>query len=360
MYRPPSLKLRAHLPRWSGFFLALLLILAPFSAQASLTRVFVNGMRVDAYPITRQGTIYLPIQLMAQTLKAEIVWDSRLHTVSVDGQIISTPIIEDDGRVYVPAEALVKVMGGSITFDGANDRLLINSKSSSAPSFKPAATAKSLTPAPAATAQTTLQPASQPVASQSLVSQPTPTQPAQPAFKSALPAVAPPQSSSALAPAVNRSPTPLAPVAKVQTPVRAAPVAKSAPAAKAQSPVAKGGVYVPRQASNSLFQVTVTNLETVDTLKNFYHPRAGYKYVVVYLSQQNISKQVQIYTGKFSLSDQNSRSYPYLEGLSNFWLVILRPFGINFGYLVFEVPVDSNPASLVLHSLNQAPLAVSL
>ena len=135
MYRPPSLKLRAHLPRWSGFFLALLLILAPFSAQASLTRVFVNGMRVDAYPITRQGTIYLPIQLMAQTLKAEIVWDSRLHTVSVDGQIISTPIIEDDGRVYVPAEALVKVMGGSITFDGANDRLLINSKSSSAPSF---------------------------------------------------------------------------------------------------------------------------------------------------------------------------------------------------------------------------------
>jgi hypothetical protein len=120
------------------------------------------------------------------------------------------------------------------------------------------------------------------------------------------------------------------------------------------------GIYVPRSAQNSVFQVTVTNLENVTVIKDFYRPRTGYKFVVVYLSQQNISEQVQIYTGRFSLLDQKNASYDYIEGLSNFWLVILRPFGINFGYLVFEVPTDAKPISLVLHALNQAPLTLNL
>ena len=128
--------------------------------------------------------------------------------------------------------------------------------------------------------------------------------------------------------------------------------------ANAQRPV--DGVYVPRSAQNSVFQVTVTNLENVTVIRDFYRPRTGYKFVVVYLSQQNISEQVQIYTGRFSLLDQKNTSYDYIEGLSNFWLVILRPFGINFGYLVFEVPVDARPMSLVLHALNQAPLSLNL
>ena len=121
-----------------------------------------------------------------------------------------------------------------------------------------------------------------------------------------------------------------------------------------------GRVYVPKSAKNEVFQVTVTNLETISILKDFYRPKEGYKYVIAYLSQQNISQQVQIYTGRFSLLDQKSNSYDYIEGLSNFWLVILRPYGINFGYLVFEVPADSKPVSLVLHSLNQAPLSIDI
>ena len=46
--------------------------------------------------------------------------------------------------------------------------------------------------------------------------------------------------------------------------------------------------------------------------------------------------------------DNKQRIYEYSEGLSNFWLVVLRPGGSNFGYIVFEVPQDSEPAKLIL------------
>jgi len=119
-------------------------------------------------------------------------------------------------------------------------------------------------------------------------------------------------------------------------------------------------VYVPKSAQNNVFHVTVTNMETTSNIKDFYHPRPGYKFVIVYLSQQNVSNEVQIYTGRFSLLDQQNRSHDYIEGLSNFWLVILRPYGINFGYLVFEMPADAQPTRLALHALNQSPLTLNL
>jgi len=120
------------------------------------------------------------------------------------------------------------------------------------------------------------------------------------------------------------------------------------------------GVYVPKSTQNNVFQVTVTNIEAVASIKDYYHPRAGYRFVIVYLSQQNVSNEVQIYTGRFSLLDENNHAFDYIEGLSNFWLVILRPYGINFGYLVFEMPVDAHPTRLALHALNQSPLTLNL
>jgi len=78
------------------------------------------------------------------------------------------------------------------------------------------------------------------------------------------------------------------------------------------------------------------------------------------LSQQNISDEVQIYSGKFSLVDNTRTAYDYLEGLSNFWLIVLRPGGINFGYLVFEIPASSKPMQLVLHSQTRPPLTAEL
>ena len=138
------------------------------------------------------------------------------------------------------------------------------------------------------------------------------------------------------------------------------PVQSEAGQPPSSASVPMGQVYVPKSTQNNVFAVTVTNIETVGSIKDFYHPKPGYRYIIVYLSQQNVSNEVQIYTGRFSLLDQNNRAYDYIEGLSNFWLVILRPYGINFGYLVFEVPVDAHPTRIALHALNQSPLTLNL
>ncbi|MFP4497889.1 MAG: hypothetical protein ACLFQV_06710 [Vulcanimicrobiota bacterium] len=118
--------------------------------------------------------------------------------------------------------------------------------------------------------------------------------------------------------------------------------------------------YRPRSESSEIFRVTVTNVEYVDSIKNHYKPKPGYQFVIVYLSQQNVSGDVQIYSGKFELVDDKNSAYKYIEGLSNYWLVILRPGGINFGYLTFEVPSNINPSELVLHGVGEAPLRVSI
>jgi hypothetical protein len=118
--------------------------------------------------------------------------------------------------------------------------------------------------------------------------------------------------------------------------------------------------YRERIAKNDTFSITVSNVEIPGTFKNFYKPMDGYKFVIIYLSQTNISKSVQIYTGRFSLLDDQKRSYDYSESMSNFWLMILREGASNFGYLVFEIPQGSSPSMLVLHALNQEPLTVNL
>ena len=118
--------------------------------------------------------------------------------------------------------------------------------------------------------------------------------------------------------------------------------------------------FVPRSGSNYLFRVSVSNVEEVTSIKDYYKPRTGYKFVIVYLSQQNVSNEVQIYSGQFALVDQFNVSYEYLDTLSNFWLVVLNPGGLNFGYMVFEIPENAKPIALVLHGLNMPPLSVTL
>jgi hypothetical protein len=82
--------------------------------------------------------------------------------------------------------------------------------------------------------------------------------------------------------------------------------------------------------------------------------------VVLHISEQNISDQIQMYTGQFTLKDTDGNSYNYLDGLSTFFLQILRPGGINFGSLVFEIPRSEAPAELILHTYGNMPLDISL
>ena len=118
--------------------------------------------------------------------------------------------------------------------------------------------------------------------------------------------------------------------------------------------------FIPVKAENDIFRITVTNVEGVSTVKGHYKPQAGNKYVIIYLSQQNISDEVQIYTGKYALVDNAGEAHDYIEALSNFWLLVLKPGGINFGYLVFEMPQNAIPMKVVLSTTTRPPLTLNL
>lgn len=326
----------------------------PSVQAAPLTNVFVNGSRVEAYPVFKDGVAYLPIHSMATALEVSIVYDHRLNLIKVDGAVSGASPYLADGRVYLPVEAFVQTLGGHVTFDGKERAIRVQTGGGA-----PAVASRS----PAVTLP-------QAALSPSGVGAPAPSF-AAPVAAPIRPAASQPGYPQAYSPNTNAPSGRLRPVSappvmpgNLSLPQSGTGVGRDAvgyaPMPANATPVTDGGVYVPRSSQNQTFQVTVTNLETVEVIKDFYRPRTGYKFVVVYLSQQNVSEEVQIYTGRFSLLDQRSASYDYIEGLSNFWLVILRPFGINFGYLVFEVPRDAKPMSVVLHALNQAPLSLNL
>lgn len=417
-----SVRLRRHKSGAANALLLLALLLTVIIAPAYAlsgppAAIFVNGLRVDTVPITKNGTTYLPIQIMAQALQAEIIWDSKLNSVTVNGKLVPASVVNDSGRVYLPAESFINALGGTVSFDGRNNRILINTNASAAGNGAAAAAGAVQTKDAAAGSTTSV-----------AITPAVPVPAVKPAAHVYTPSVSQAKYYDSgskqfkTASAENGSVTSSMPLPRTnsQTSAVYAPPSATQPAINARSggvqpgyPVAytpnqtetnkfvrhvdgnnylpsnlqagpvqgisqnlmtggsaglpsnsqrssNGSVYIPKHAQNSVFQVTVTNLETISVLKDFYKPREGYKYVIAYLSQQNVSQQVQVYTGRFSLLDQKSASYDYIEGLSNFWLVILRPYGVNFGYLVFEIPADSKPVSLVLHSLNQAPLAVNL
>lgn len=151
---------------------------------------------------------------------------------------------------------------------------------------------------------------------------------------------------------------------KVSRPSGTVPVRSSvAPSKRVQQPPAAGFInepFIPVVGENDVFKVAVTNLENTDKVKAQSVSKPGNKFVVVHLSQQNVSNEVQIYTGKFALMDNTKRIYEYSEGLSNFWLVVLRPGGSNFGYIVFEVPQNAEPSKIILSTTSRPPLVLGL
>jgi hypothetical protein len=138
----------------------------------------------------------------------------------------------------------------------------------------------------------------------------------------------------------------------------ATPTVKATPTQTAIPTI--GEPFIPINAANDVFKISITNVETVNNMKGHYTPKSGNKFVVIYLSQSNISDEVQIYTGKFALVDSSGEAHEYLEALSNFWLLVLRPGGINFGYLVFEIPASAVPMQMVLSTTTRPPLSLNL
>lgn len=119
-------------------------------------------------------------------------------------------------------------------------------------------------------------------------------------------------------------------------------------------------VFIPRSASNEEFKVTVSDLKEAKLIKGLYTPQAGFKFVILTVSQQNLSNKVQLYTGKFVLYDDKGNKYDYIEGLSSYILQVLLPSGMNFGTLIFEIPENNVPFRLVLETYGSTPITLSL
>ncbi len=119
-------------------------------------------------------------------------------------------------------------------------------------------------------------------------------------------------------------------------------------------------VFIPRSASNEEFKVTVSDLKESKLVKGLYTPKQGFKFVILTVSQQNLSNKVQLYTGKFVLYDDKGYKYEYIEGLSSYILQVLLPSGMNFGTLVFEIPENNIPSKLVLETYGSTPITLSL
>lgn len=121
-----------------------------------------------------------------------------------------------------------------------------------------------------------------------------------------------------------------------------------------------GEVYIPKTVANGAFSVTVTDVERCDNLRGYYQPRGGHRFLLIHVSQKNVTDFPQVDPGKFYVQDTSGTSYEPLDEMSTVRPVILRPYGLNFGYLVYEIPDVSMPARLILTCVGQAPLAVSL
>ena len=360
---------------------AVLGVSTPAVAQSTAVSVYVNGAVVPGVqPLIREGIAYLPADSLAVALGVSIGWDSSLNIIKVNNQVIAATPLDHGGTLMIPVEAMAQAIGGTVEWDGHAHaiRIMRSSVAASNP-VQPYAVQPyglPLNPTPAQTPSyssvpTVVVPAPVGVTSSPVVAGVNPVS----VTTTAVPPVTQPWGATAAPSYPSPSAYPPSPASlpvnspTIQPP-SAPPVMPSGlnlpPAGTENGPPitgvtpGAGTVYVPKTAQNSVFAVTVTNIERVGTIKDYYHPRPGYQFVIVYLSQQNVSNEVQIYTGRFSLLDQNNNAYDYIEGLSNFWLVILRPYGINFGYLVFEIPTNAHPTRLALHALNQSPLTMNL
>ncbi|MBM3461810.1 MAG: DUF4352 domain-containing protein [Armatimonadetes bacterium] len=329
---------------------AILLGSMPVLAQHRLYTVYVNGVKVSGYPLVRDGVAYLPVNTLAEALGLNIRWDASLNIIKVNNKLVAARPLNEDGRLFLPVEAVTHSLGGSVEWDGPRQAIRIHT--GQAVAVEAPVSASPSVPSPVLTVPVTPLPAPS-------VRPVVPVAPATTTTTSTNPFTirpVPPATTTTTTSTYTPPPTytPAAQPPATYTPPPPAPTTTTAHTSDPSSAYASRSVYVPKTAQNNVFAVTVTNMESVNTIKDFYHPRPGYRFVILYLSQQNVSNEVQIYTGRFSLLDQSNRSHDYIEGLSNFWLVILRPYGINFGYLVFEVPNDAQPTRLALHALNQS------
>lgn len=270
--------------------------------------------------------IYAAVAIFVITMSLARASSINYITITVDGKALKEKALFKDSYVYVPLDAIAAATGTTSEWNPQKKRAILNGMPLKGKAYK----IGTVLYVPAISAAQNLNATIKVDHKKGLV-----------AFATRSVAIKPPTIIPTVTPTVK--PTPI----RTVIPTVTASVNTNEP-------------FIPVKAENDVFKITVTNLESVNTIKGHYTPQAGKKFLVIYLSQQNVSNEVQIYTGKLALVDNGGNAYEYMEALSNFWLLVLRPGGINFGYLVFEVPSNSVPMQVVLSTTTRPPLTLNL
>ena len=309
----------------------ILMTILSFSKVEAAEKLYINRYDTGSKIILSNGTAYVPLEVVAERLGTYVAWFPSARVVVFNGVPISK-FVRKNGMIYASAKEVANTCGATIKYNkhtrdlffSASNNITYNTIASS--NTKSAKNRNDLT---------TVYPSSS-------ADKADPTEIIRPTgAKGTLMEGLKLPSTATFSGVPN-------PESKLSTYMTKVPAIQSK------------GNFSQKSGKNSVFSVTVTDMEEISVIKNRYNAAAGNKYFVIYVSQQNISPEVQIYTGKFTLADENSNIYDYMEGLSNYWLSILKPGGVNYGYLVFEVPKSSRASKLILNALNQPPLSIDL
>jgi len=312
--------------RWILCLLALLVATVPSGAQdAQPLTVYANGKPIHVTPVIRDGTTYYPVDQIVHALGGRIYWDPAKKIYKINDNDVGMAPLYLGGRFYLPIEAIAHASKAAVTWDLARNQVTMKTTADTPPT----SVANVSTPSQPRQVE---EPKTQPWDATLDGRLPSGWQFPNPHSNNAPPAASPGHGGTGSA------------------------------TLKTAKQIASGShdVFVPRSTQNAAFQLTITNFEVVGSFKGYYQPRGGHVFAIVYLSQKNISGAAQVYPGKLHLVDNNGHTYDSMDELSNFWPVIMRPYGINFGYLVYEVPENVAPAQVVLTTVGNPPLSVNL
>jgi hypothetical protein len=338
-------------------------------------QVYVNGEKQQVATHTKEGIVYLPAVSMSMTLGTRIKWDPDRKLVTVNDIVVDSSPIEVEGVLFLPVEAIASSSGARVEWDGRENAIRIfqgNSGTSVLNNQKAVQVAQaSLVPAPLPTKSYAVKKPFIKMPEAGITGGSGTGTPVMPGRGTHVPGHLPiPPTGMYTYPLVDYSKyalthlppgsgtrfgqVPSPPQSSTQIPyLNPSAVTGTKTEESAPEPAGKTG-------NNGIFSVTVTDVNYVTEVKDHYKPRNGFKFVTIYLSQKNVSSSVQVYGGEFILSDQRSNRYKHIENLSNFWQVVLRPNGVNSGYLIYEIPVDSRPYNLILEGLQQGFVTVDL
>jgi len=303
-------------------FLGLALWTAPAWSKDDTLTVHCNGKPIKVEAVLRNGVAYYPIDELAAAAGTRVDWNPITKELRINNSGVEVAPIYLGGKLYLPLDTFAAAAGCTNSWDPGAGTVVMKRISTNMPN--------------------------------SADNVATPTRPGSFVDGRELPYDA---TLDGRLPGGWQFANPIEPPRSASAPM--APDAGSvAVLQRAESNT--GDVFVPRSARNSAFQISVTNVERLSSFRGYYQARSGYKFFVVYVSQKNVSGTPQVYPGKFHIQDSSGNAYEPMEELGSFWAVIMKPYGVNFGYLVYELPENTFPSQLVLTTVGLAPLSVNL